>query len=80
MDYCRKSDLLSYQDNVLAEIFDVNTLVNVAKTCCLAREFNANYYGIPKDFIPMISNERNEYISMFTLISDKLSNIEKLSI
>ena len=80
MDCCRKSEYLSYQDEVLEGLFDAKTLVNVTKKCCLTREFNGDYYGIPKDYVPMISNERNEYISLLTLISDKLYNIGQLKI
>ncbi len=80
MDYCRKSDLLAYQDEILCELYNTNTLVNATKTCCQVREFNSDYYGIPKDYVPMISNERNEYISMLTIIADKLNYIGTLKI
>ena len=70
----------SYYDEVMYELFNTNTLVNVAKLCCQEKEFKGEYYGIPQNFIPMISNERNEYISLLTLISDKLNNINRLNL
>lgn len=80
MDYCRKSDALAYQDEVLSELYSINTLVNATKTCCQLREFNGEYYGIPKDYVPMISNERNEYISLLSILSDKINYIGKLNL
>ena len=80
MEYCRMSDALSYQDEVLSELYNTNVLVNAAKNCCQVREFQGNYYGIPQNFVPMISNERNEYISILTMISDKLNYIGKINI
>ena len=80
MESCRKSDLYAYQDEVLSELYNTNTLVNAMKTCCQAKEFSGEYYGIPKDFIQMISNERNEYISMLTIISDKINHIENINV
>ena len=75
-----KSDALSYQDEVFNELYYTKTLVEATKTCCQDREFKGQYYGIPQNYIPMISDERNEYISLLTLISDKLKNMHKLNL
>ena len=65
-------------DQIMNELYNAKTLVDVAKTSCLARELQGEYYGIPQNYIPLISNERNEYISMFTIISDKLKYTNSL--
>lgn len=80
MDYCSKSEILAYKDEVLSELYCANTLVDAAKTCCLVKEFNNEYYGIPQSFRSSISNERNQYISMLTIIYDKINNICKIDI
>ena len=47
----------------------------MTKTSCLERECKGQYYGIPKENLKLLSDERNEYIAMLDLISDKLSDI-----
>ena len=74
------TEALSCNDEVLNELFSTKALVNVTKNCCQEREFKGEYYGIPQHFIPKISDERNEYISLLTLISDKLKYIHKLNL
>ena len=71
---------MSYQDEVLNEVYNTNVLVNAIINFCKTREFNREYYGIPQDYVPMISNERNEYLSLLGIISEKLVNIENLNV
>ena len=75
-----KSDALSYQDKAFDELYSATTLVNATLTCCKEREYKGQYYGIPENFIQMISNERNEYISLLTLIFDKLQYLNKINL
>ena len=75
-----KSDALTYQDKAFDELYSATTLVGATLTCCKEREYNRQYYGIPNDFIRMISNERNEYISLLTIIFDKLQCLNKINI
>jgi len=80
MDINRKSCALSFQDEVFNELYYMNTLINVTKNACQEREFKGEYYGIPKDFVKNISDERNEYISLLSLASDKLKNTLTLNL
>lgn len=80
MELVSKSSMLSCNDEISDELYNTNVLVNVARTSCQNREFKGEYYGIPQNIIPKISNERNEYISLLTLISDKISHINKLNL
>ena len=76
----RKSDALSYQDKVFNELYDTNALVNATKIYCQEREFNGEYYGMPKIYTAKVSEERNQYISLLTIISDKLNNINSINL
>ena len=80
MDICCKSDILSCQNEIISELYDANTLVNALKAYCQEREFKGEYYGIPKDYISEISEERNEYLSLLMILSDKLKLINKLNL
>ena len=77
MNY-HKRDILLCQDEVLSELYNVRALANATKTYCEVKEFNGEYYGIPKDYVPMISNERNEYISLLSTLSDKINSIKNI--
>ena len=80
MNQNRKSDVLSYNDKLSDEIYNINTLVNAMIICCREKEFKNEYYGIPQKFIPMLSNERNENLSLLSLISNKLKILNNLSL
>ena len=74
-----KKCAISCYEKILDELYNTDTLVNVTITSCLEKETNCEYYGIPEKFRAMISNERNQYISLLTLISDKIKYINKLN-
>ncbi len=76
----RKSDVLLYQNDVFDKLYYANTLVNMTKTSCLEREIKGQYYGVTDENLKKLSNERNEYIAMLELISDKLSDIFNLNL
>lgn len=80
MDEIRKCEILSYQNDLFDALYFANTLVNMTKTSCQDREFKGQYYGMNDDMLKRLSNERNEYIAMLTLISDKLSCILELNL
>ena len=79
MQKSRKDNALSYNDEVLNELYDAKTLVKATKTYCLEKEFNGQYYGIPNIYTTKISEERNEFISLLGLISEKLVKLNKLN-
>ena len=76
----RKSDVLLYQNEVFNQLHYANTLVKMTKTSCMDREFNKQYYGINNENSVKLSDERNEYIAMMDLISDKLSDILNINL
>lgn len=80
MDLNHKSCILSYQNSVFDKLYYASTLVNMTKTSCLEREFRGQYYGISPENSEQLSNERNEYVAMLNLISDKLSDIKNINI
>ena len=43
-------------------------------------EFSGQYYGIPAESSAQLSAERNNYINMLTILSEKISNIMELNI
>ena len=73
-----KCGALSYNDKALDELQDATSLVNALLTCCKDKEFKGEYYGIPFDFTQMLSNERNEYLSLLSIAADKLYNLKHL--
>lgn len=79
MSLCNINSIISYNEELYDEIFNVDVIVNATKCCCQDREFRCEYYGIPVDFVHNISNERNEYLSLLTVISDKIHHINRLN-
>ena len=75
-----KNLVTHYQNEISDELYYTITLVNAVKTCCQEKEFSNQYYCMPNNYALKVSDERNEYISMLTLISDKLANIKKLNV
>ena len=71
--------IINYQEKILDEIYNADVLINAAKSCCQEREFRGEYYGLSNEYIKKVSNERNEYISLLTLASDKIKNVHKLN-
>lgn len=76
----RKSDILSCNSKAYDELHNTAVLIHAIKTCCQTREFLGEYYGIPQDFTEMLSNERNEYISLLSMTSDKLDKLKDLNL
>ena len=79
MNFNLKKEILSCNSDIFSELFYTNTLVNVTRNCCQEREFKGEYYGIPQHFTEKISDERNEYISLLTLIADRLKLLHDLN-
>ena len=71
--------LLSYSEKLYDEMYSLDVLINATKCCCQEKEFCGEYYGIPKNFIHKISNERNEYLSLLAVISEKVKHVIKLN-
>ena len=73
------NSVLMYNEEIFNELYNAGVLLNATKCCCQDREFRGEYYGVPQNFIINISNERNEYLSLLTLLSDKINLINMLS-
>lgn len=80
MEQNRMSAVLSCHNELFDEFHHTNALIYATLSSCQEREFKGEYYGIPPQFISMISNERNEYISLLTIATDKLKYINKLNL
>ncbi len=75
----KQRNVLAYNEELFSEVYCADVLLNAAICCCKDKEFRGEYYGIPEKFIHNISNERNEYLSLMTLLSDKIKYINKLN-
>lgn len=78
MQKSSKNSALSHNDEALNELHRTNTLVKATKTYCQEKEFRSEYYGIPHAYTTKISEERNEFISLLSIISEKIVKINKL--
>lgn len=76
----RKSDVLSYNNEAFREIHNTTSLIDAVLTCCQDKEFRGIYYDIPRKSAIKLSEERNGYMSLLTMASDRLNNLKQLNI
>lgn len=76
----RISDVLSYNDKAFDELNNTKILINALLLSCQNREFKGQYYGISNYAANKLSNERNEYMSFLTMISDKIDNLKRINL
>ena len=76
----RKSDALSYNDEAFSEIHNTSSLIDAVLTWCKDKEFRGEYYNIPRKYAVKLSEERNQYLSLLTMASDRLHNLKQLNI
>ena len=69
-----KNSVAIYQNKLFNELYSINTLLNLTKNYCQELEFKVEYYGASKNCIKNFSNERNDYLTMFTIMRNKLNN------
>lgn len=72
--------LLSGYEKIFDELYVADTIINITKSSCLNREFSGQYYGTTGEYSEQLSAERNNYINMLTILSEKISNIKELNI
>ena len=79
MDINHKNMLIKMHEKSFSEMYVVNTIISMIKQSCTERENNSQYYGLTeKRICTKISDERNDYINMLTLLSDKISSLMAL--
>lgn len=76
--YEYKSDILSYNDEAFDELQNTSTLINSLLLSCQDKEFRGQYYDIPEKSVYKLSEERNSYLSLLSMASDKLYNLKKI--
>ncbi len=72
--------LMKFCDQVFCELYVLDTLVKLTKEACEDREYSGQYYGIPDEKINKLSMERNNYINMLTLLSEKIASVMDINL
>ena len=80
MDSNHNNRLLYFNQETFGELYVLDTLINMTKESCQDREFSGQYYGIPAEMKAKLSAERNNYINMLTLFSEKVTNIMNINL
>ena len=75
----RINRLVFAYEKMFDELYAADSIVNITKNSCLAREFNGQYYGTSGEFSAKLSAERNNYINMLTILSEKISYLMELN-
>ncbi len=73
-------NLLSYSQEVFDELHTIDSIVQLTKQSCEEREFSGKYYDIPADKSVRLSAERNHYINMLNILSERISNMISLNL
>ncbi len=74
-----KQALRNYCQQAFDELYIVDSIVNMTKSSCMEQEFNGQYYGASCECSKKLSAERNNYINMLTILSERISNIIHLN-
>ena len=69
------SKLLSFHQETFNELYKMDSLVQITRRNCESIEFSGQYYGIPREMVALLSAERNNYINMLTILSERISEI-----
>lgn len=80
MDNTHNNKLLYIHQEAFEELYMIDTFVQLTRTSCQECEFKGEYYGITNEMSKKLSAERNNYINMLSIISDKISNIMDLNL
>ncbi len=80
MDRRHNDRLLYFYNEAFAELYVINTIVQMTKKSCEDTEFSGQYYGIPEENTAKLSAERNNYINMLTLVTERISNVMQLKL
>lgn len=80
MEKYHVSNLLTVYEKAFNELYYAETIVEMTRQACKDREFSGQYYGISEDNIFKLSEERNHYINMLDMLSERISNIKNLNL
>ncbi len=79
MEQC--PNFVLYNQQSFDELYISETLINMLKKSCEDREFSGQYYGISaKESAKLLSAERNEYLNMIALLSDRVQKLKKINL
>ncbi len=80
MDKNYMDKFVCFYQELFNELYVIETIVNMTRNSCLEQEFNGQYYGATGENSAQLSAERNNYINMLTILSEKISNIMNLNL
>ncbi len=80
MDKDHIDKFICFYQELFNELYVIDSIVSMTKSCCLEREFSGQYYGATGENSAQLSAERNNYINMLTILSEKLANVINLNI
>lgn len=69
------SQLLSFYQETFNELYKIDSLVQVTRTNCENIEFSGQYYGASREICTHLSAERNNYINVLTILSERITEI-----
>ena len=80
MEKNHRSRLMSIQQANFNELYKADSIIQLTIHSCQEREFAGQYYGATKEMKKKISEERNNYINMLTLLSERVSNMMDINL
>lgn len=80
MDKNHIDKFICFYQELFNELYVIDTIVNMTKNSCLEHEFRGQYYGTTGEYSIQLSAERNNYINMLTILSEKIANVMNLNL
>ena len=74
------SNLLSIYEKSFNELYYADTIVEMTRQSCKDREFSGQYYGVSEENAAKLSAERNHYINMLDMLSERISNMKNFNL
>ena len=75
-----KVSVVAAHDKIMSELYSLYTLINMTRNYCQELEFKGEYYGGSHFCVEKFSKERNEYLTMMSLMSNKLDDVITLNL
>ena len=72
MNSILQKKMLEHCNQVFDELYTINSLINMIKTSCEEKEFKSKYYNVSLETAKKLSKERNEYINILYILSEKV--------